>query len=226
MDQPVSPLTIASTVYEQLRGDILGARLEPGVKLRIDFVCQRYGAGNTPVREALNRLAADGLVLRYEQRGFAVSPMSGDELAELTTTRCAIEAIALRNMLQQRDSDWEERLVLSRHRLAQVPRSLTVDRFVANPEWEQRHRDFHRALLGNCGSRWLLRYTEELADHAYRYRQRSMQAAYPLRDVAAEHDAIAAAALAGESSRAVELLAAHYRRTAEGCASGRADVAR
>lgn len=213
--QPTASTTIASAVYVRLRRDILEARLEPGSKLRIDTVCQRYGARNTPTREALNRLAAEGLLQRHDQRGFSVAPMSPQELAELTTTRCGIEEMALRASLARRDTEWEERLVLARHRLGRAPRSLSSDGFVANPEWEQLHRVFHRCLIEGCGSRWLLRYSDELADHAYRYRQRSMLAAYHQRDVAAEHEAIAAAALAGDVDRAVALLGAHYRRTAE-----------
>ena len=215
MDLPLAPTTIASTVYEQLRRDILEARLDPGAKLRIEFVCQRYGARNTPVREALNRLAAEGLLQRAEQRGFSVAPMSVAELAELVDTRTAIEAMALRRSLSQRSTEWEENLVLAHHRLGRTPRSLNPRRFEANPEWEALHRSFHRALLAACGSRWLLRFSDELADHAYRYRQRSMQGDYRKRNVGAEHAAILEAALSGEAERAVQLLTAHYRRTAE-----------
>lgn len=208
------PTTKASTVYEELRADILSAALEPGAKLRIEFVCERYGARNTPVREALNRLAAEGLLLRQEQRGFSVAAMSTEDLAELTRARCGIEALALRESLAQRDAAWEEQLVLARHRLERTPRSLHAGHYEANPEWERLHRDFHRALIAACGSRWLIRYSDELADHAYRYRQRSMQSVYLQRDVAAEHAAITDAALAGDAELAVALLQAHFERTA------------
>jgi DNA-binding GntR family transcriptional regulator len=206
--------TKASTVYEELRADILSAALEPGAKLRIEFVCDRYRARNTPVREALNRLAAEGLLQRQEQRGFSVATMSAEDLAELTRTRIAIESMALRESLAHRNAAWEEQLVLARHRLDRTPRSLHSERYEANPEWERRHREFHRALIAACGSRWLLRFSDELADHAYRYRQRSMKAAYLQRDVAAEHAALAHAALAGDSERAIALLRAHFERTA------------
>lgn len=209
-----SHTTKASTVYEELRADILSAALEPGAKLRIEFVCDRYRARNTPVREALNRLAAEGLLQRQEQRGFSVATMSAEDLAELTRTRIAIETLALRESLTRRDAAWEEHLVLARHRLDRTPRSLHSEHFEANPEWERRHREFHRALISACGSRWLRRFSDELADHAYRYRQRAMQAAYLQRDVASEHAAIADAALAGDAERAVALLQAHFERTA------------
>jgi DNA-binding GntR family transcriptional regulator len=215
MDLSATPTTIASSVYEQLRRDILEARLEPGTKLRIDFVCQRYAAGNTPVREALNRLAAEGLLQRAEQRGFTVAPMSDAELDELTDTRMAIDELALRRSIDARTPAWEEALVLAHHRLSRTARSLSTQSFQANPAWEHLHREFHRALLAACGSRWLMRYSDELADHAYRYRQRAMMGDYRKRHVGAEHEALLQAACAGDVERAVALLAAHYKRTAD-----------
>lgn len=209
------PASKASTVYEQLREDILAARLEPGSKLRIEWVCSHYAAGNTPVREALSRLAAEGLLQHQDQRGFRVAPMSAADLAELTRTRCAIEPAALRLCLGQRSTAWEEALVLAHHRLQRTPRSLDTQHYRANPEWEQLHRDFHRALVAACGSRWLLRYCDELADHAWRYRQWAMADAFGSRDVAAEHAALLDAALGGDAERACMLLAQHFQHTAD-----------
>lgn len=211
---PTPPTSKASTVYEQLREDILGARLEPGSKLRIEWVCSRYAAGNTPVREALSRLAAEGLLQHQDQRGFRVAPMSAEDLDELTRTRCAVETSALRLSLARRDAAWEEALLLAHHRLQRTPRSQDPAQYRTHPDWERLHRDFHRALVAACGSRWLLRYCEELADHAWRYRQWAMADAFGTRDVAAEHAALLEAALGGDVERACTLLAAHFERTA------------
>lgn len=127
------------------------------------------------MREALNRLTADGLVEQRDQRGFAVAAVSPADLVEITNTRCWLEEIALRKSMASGDARWEEELVLAFHRLSKTPRSLQADRFEANPEWEQRHRAFHRALIGGCGSRWLIGFCEQLADQLYRYRQLSVQ---------------------------------------------------
>ena len=62
--------TLASTVYHQLRDDLLRGVLETESKLRVEWVVSRYGAGASPVREALNRLASEGLLGRHDQRGF------------------------------------------------------------------------------------------------------------------------------------------------------------
>ena len=53
--------TTATTVYDRIRDDILSGSLAPSLKLRIEFVCERYATGASPVREAINRLSQDGL---------------------------------------------------------------------------------------------------------------------------------------------------------------------
>jgi len=65
--------TLASSVYDRLRGDILSGSLPPGEKLRTEALRSRYEVGNSPIREALNRLSADGLVTREDQKGFRVA---------------------------------------------------------------------------------------------------------------------------------------------------------
>ena len=66
--------TQASTVYDRLQEDILTGRLEPGRKLRLKELIDEYHTGNSPLREALNRLSSNGMVVREENRGFRVPP--------------------------------------------------------------------------------------------------------------------------------------------------------
>lgn len=207
--------TLASSVYDRLRADILRGALRPGQKLRVEFVSERYEAGNSPVREALNRLSADGLVDRRDQRGFFVAAVSAQDLLELTKTRCWLEETALREAIAHRTEAWEEQLVLAFHRLSRVPRSSSSDVYRENPEWERLHREFHRSLIAACGSRWLLEFCEQLSDQAYRYRQLAVQAAFPRRDERDEHRQIMEAAIAGDADTAINLLQAHYRHTAD-----------
>jgi DNA-binding GntR family transcriptional regulator len=207
--------TQASTVYDRLREDLLSGRLEPGRKLQMRFLTEMYQTGQTPLREALNRLTADGLVECREQRGFYVASISRNELVELTKTRCWVESLALRESMAASTAQWEEQLVLAGHRLGRTPRSLKSDHFEDNPEWERLHRAFHKTLIGNCASQSLIAFCSQLADQLYRYRRLSIQKAFPSRHVADEHQAIMSAVLSGETDQAVALLAAHYRQTAE-----------
>jgi DNA-binding GntR family transcriptional regulator len=206
--------TRATSLYDQLRTDLLGGTLEPGSRLAIEALAERYETSATPLREALNRLVADGLVERREQRGFAVAAISEQDLVEITKTRCWLEAIALRESIAAHTPEWEEALVLAHHRLAKTPRSLAAERFEDNPAWEPLHRAFHRALIAGCGSRWLLGFCDQLADQHHRYRRLSAPRAFAKRGVKGEHQQLLEAALAGRADDAVALLRAHFERTA------------
>lgn len=207
--------TRATNLYDRLRIDLLDGALLPGSKLAIESLCERYETSQTPLREALNRLVADGLVERREQRGFAVSAISATDLAEITRTRCWLEEIALRESIANHSTAWEEALVLAHHRLARTPRSLASDRFEDNPDWEPLHRAFHRALIAGCGSRWLLGFCEQLADQHHRYRRLSAPRAFAKRGVKSEHEQLVTAAVERRADDAVALLRAHFERTAK-----------
>jgi DNA-binding GntR family transcriptional regulator len=206
--------TQASSAYERLRDDVLAGRLQPSRKLQMRFLMDAYATGQTPLREALNRLSAEGLVECREQRGFYVSGVSRAELTELTKTRCWVESIALRESMQVATPEWEETLLVAHHRLSRTPRSLHPDRFEDNPDWELVHRAFHRVLIGHCGSRPLIAFCRQLADQLYRYRQISIRKVFTIRHVSDEHRAILEAVLGRDAEQACALLSNHYRKTA------------
>ncbi|MPZ35040.1 MAG: GntR family transcriptional regulator [Rhodospirillales bacterium] len=208
--------TLASTVYEQLRREIVSARLAPGEKLRIEALRARYGVGGSPVREALNRLSAEGLVWQQDQKGFRVSPVSEEELLELTRTRCWINEIALRESIQHGDAAWEEAIILAFHRLSRTPTRLEDGSGMLDPVWEQQHRAFHASLIAACRSRWLLNFAEMLFDCADRYRHLSGKVIPRTpRNVVEEHRAILEATINHKADQAIALLNAHLSKTAE-----------
>lgn len=209
-----SPATLATSIYERLKADILSTVLEPGRKLQLRFLMQQYEAGQTPLREALNRLSTEELVIGKEQRGFFVKPISLEELRELTKTRCWVEGLALRESMGNSTSNWEEELLVAHHRLERMPRSLNPDHFEDNPEWERLHRAFHALLIGRCGSRPLIGFCEQLADRLFRYRALSIRKAFRERKVNDEHTRILKAVLDRDVAEAVHLLQQHYERTA------------
>ena len=100
--------TLTQSVYAQLRADILSGRMRPGEKIRAAAVRKRFNTASSPVREALNRLLAEGFVALEEQKGFRVAPVSAEELKELVKTRCWIDGLAIRESIEQFDLAWEE----------------------------------------------------------------------------------------------------------------------
>ena len=210
---PSKSRSTASTVaYERIKTDILTGRLDPGLKLRIDQIAKRYEVGTSPVREALNRLYGDGFVDRHEQRGFSVANVSVDELRELTKTRIWLECTALREAILNANQTWEDAIVLALHRLSRTSRSLSATEFELNPDWEQRHTEFHEALIANCGSGQLVKYCRDLRNKSDRYRLLAATYVSARRELD-EHRAIFEAAIAGQVDPALELLSSHYTIT-------------
>jgi len=212
-DGPIS--TQASTVYDRLQADILTGKLKPGLKLRLKDLIEKYDTGNSPLREALNRLSANGMVVREENRGFRVPLASNDELAELTRTRCWLEEIALRESIANGDTAWEERIVLAFHWLSRAAQNVEDPSFYTSPEWEQHHREFHLALISACNSSILMDFCAELSQRSYRYRNLAEVVEYRDRHELDEHRELQQAALGRNADLAVELLHRHYTVTAE-----------
>ena len=105
----VTSATRASAVYEQMRWDLAHGVLEPGARLRVEAMSARYDVGASPIREALSRLSAEGLVDRTDLRGFSVATLNWDELPVLTRTRVQLESLALRESIAHRDQAMEPR---------------------------------------------------------------------------------------------------------------------
>lgn len=218
--------TMASALASSIRTDIIKGALAPGSKLPIKELCERYGAGAIPMREALSRLATSGFVVAEEMRGFRVAEISAAELADITEARIHVECEALRRSMAQGGLDWEEKLAGAHHRLSRLPMLAEGRAGVGevNEEWDRAHAAFHSALIGGCGSRWLVALAELLRDQTARYRHLSVarppqapkgRRAAPARDVPAEHQQIVDAALARDAQRACALLAEHFRATTQ-----------
>ncbi|HET9042345.1 MAG TPA: GntR family transcriptional regulator, partial [Burkholderiales bacterium] len=95
--------TLATVICDRLRGDILSGRREPGAKIRLEDLKSEFGVSWSPIREALSRLAAEGLVLAEEQRGYRVAPASKADLTEVLKLRVMLETMALRAAIEKGD---------------------------------------------------------------------------------------------------------------------------
>jgi GntR family transcriptional regulator, carbon starvation induced regulator len=209
------PATLAASVYQRLRADIISGSLEPGYHLRLAALRQRYGVGLSPIREALSRLASDTFVTAYENRGYRVAELSRADLLDLTATRVLIERDALRQAIAQGDEQWEADIVAAHYRLTKVDARLRDASSALLDEWETANRSFHDALVAACRSHWLQRFRRLLQDQSKRYRRFSLQESARYRAVQEEHTRLLEATLARDTPRALELVEAHIRATAE-----------
>jgi GntR family carbon starvation induced transcriptional regulator len=218
-DDAAQARTLASQAQDLLRRDILSGSLAPGQRLRTKDLQARYGLGLSPLRESLQRLSAEGMVVNDEQRGFAVAPVSVAELEDLTVARTALESIMLPMAIAQGNADWEGDIVAAFHRLSRTALPHDPSDTADASLWEMRHRAFHHALVAGCGSPWLLRMHAQLVDQSERYRKirilhhRESQA--PTRDVNAEHKAVMDAVLRRDAALAVSLMTQHLVATSQ-----------
>jgi DNA-binding GntR family transcriptional regulator len=213
--------TLASSTYASLRRDIIDGAIPAGSQLRVRQLCERYGVGFSPIREALNRLASDGLVQQIDLRGFTVTPLSRTELEEITRTRCWLNELALRKSIENGDAAWEERIVLAFHRLSRTsvgaPSAVPVigdNTARLNPDNDAAHRAFHASLISACGSSRLLGFCEHLFDQSDRYRRLARPSVRQGRQHD-EHRLIMEAVIARDVEKAVDLMNRHLMRTAE-----------
>jgi GntR family carbon starvation induced transcriptional regulator len=216
-DAPASQAgTRASEIYNLVRRDIIAAVLPPGRKLKIAELAAKYDVGIAPVREALNRLSAESLVVQSDQRGFSVAAISPEDLDDLLRARCWLNEVALRESIARGGQDWEEHVLVACHRLLKIPRRPEPDdASSSNPQWEEAHRTFHKSLLAACGSGWVLSFCDQLFFKSERYRHiaRSTSAARSA-TAAEEHKAIMEVAVARRTEDAIRLLNAHFTQTA------------
>nr|WP_325248041.1 GntR family transcriptional regulator [Amylibacter sp.] len=157
--------------YQKLRHDILFTRLLPDAPLNLKKLCETYGFGWTPIREALARLESEQLVQSRENRGFIVAPVSESDLKDLTQARLTVELAMLREAMEGGDEAWEENIVTAHFRLSRFKvdaRTLTDADFDA---WEVLHDGFHRAVLAACPSKTLHYFYDHVNAHLLRHRK-------------------------------------------------------
>ncbi|HEY0525916.1 MAG TPA: GntR family transcriptional regulator [Stellaceae bacterium] len=207
------PRSLTAAVFDRLRADILTCRLQPGDKLPVVSLAERFGVSLSAVREALSRLVADGLVLAEDQRGFRVSPVSLDDLRDLTRTRIQIEGLALRQAIENGDEHWAAGVAQALREQARIPYVDQDQPSRHNEAWAQSHKRFHYALVSGCGSPWLLRFRNVLYEQTERYRRLALPLNTTVRDVGAEHRKLAEAAIARDADAAVAALTAHFELT-------------
>lgn len=206
--------TRADEVYRRLRSEILAGRLAAGARLPFAELSQRYDTSTGVLREALPRLVEQGLVVSKPQIGFRVVSVSAEDLRQLTEARVVIESLALRQSVQQGDLAWESDILAAHHTMRRLP-MLTDDQGVSEA-WLEAHAVFHSTLLAACPNTRLTKIADMLRDSAEIYRCWSAQYGQEQdRDVAAEHQRILDAALAGNADEAAAALSEHIELTTE-----------
>ena len=149
----VNAETAGERAYRRIRRDILFGGLAPAQKLKLDGLKESYGISISTLRELLNRLSSEGLIIAEGARDFEVAPISPENLKEVANLRQLLECHAMELSFAAGDMEWEGRVVAAHHKLAVVEnRMLAGDR--STPDvWKRYDWEFHHALISACGSK-------------------------------------------------------------------------
>jgi DNA-binding GntR family transcriptional regulator len=202
---PVENLTLWQRVYDHLRAEILAGRLEPGTELAEVALSEQLGVSRGPLREAIGRLAAEGLVTVRPRRGAVVRSLSKQEFVELYQVREALEMLAVRlavPLLGDEGIAELERLVAAM--TAHAGRNEVTEFFEANSA-------FHLLLVEAAGNTKLRELYDQLLAQLGRYRLQSLTLRGNLERSVAEHAAILRAIKRGDADRAAHLMSEHIR---------------
>jgi DNA-binding GntR family transcriptional regulator len=201
----VENLTLWQRVYDHLRVEILEGELEPGTELAEVALSEQLGVSRGPIREAIGRLAAEGLVEVRPRRGAVVRSLSKEEFLELYQVREALERMAVQLAVPRlTETELKELAALNEVMDSSAAHEDVHGFFEANVA-------FHGRLLEASGNRKLQELYRQLLGQLGRYRLRSLTLRGNLQRSVAEHAAILRAAKRGDADRAAQLMAEHIR---------------
>jgi DNA-binding GntR family transcriptional regulator len=205
--------TISEQAFQALRQDVLSGRHAPEVKLKLESLQSLYGFSSSPLREALNRLVQEGLVKADERKGFRVTPISPDDMADITKMRLMLDIPALTESIQTGDDAWEAEIVSAFHRLEKIESRLPQGPVVLDTYWSQRHRCFHFSLIAACPSERQIAWSMSLFDQAERYRHFATRNRTVSKKKDEEHRLLMNAVLKRDVPTSTMLLAEHISST-------------
>jgi len=205
--------TIGESAYRRIRSDIIFGVLAPGQKLRLERVSESYGTSIPTLRELLNRMCAEGLIVAEGQRGFEVAPVSAADFRQVAELRLLLENHALEQSFTAGDLDWEGRVVSAHHKLGVMEKRMMEGHRENQELWKQCDWDFHHSLISACGSDVLLAAHAAAYDRYLRYQ---MIAVVFRGEIAArEHQALLEAALVRNWKQAQTIMVSHIRGCVE-----------
>lgn len=203
--------TLALSIAQKLRDDVLAGRYTPGSRLRLKDLRSDFGVSWSPIREAVTRLVSEGLIVADSQKSYRIAPASRAELEETLRLRVLLETQALALAIARGTDAWEAQVLAAHHRLAKLESQRISGQ--ETEQWEAWHTVFHNALTQPCDSPILLQFCQQLNTVQHRYRRLFFTQHELDRDVAAEHRLITQATLERDAKTACSLLAEHIERT-------------
>lgn len=204
---PVGRRTLLDEVGDRLAEMLLAGDLEPGAPLRIDTLARQWGVSPTPVREALARAEASGLVVRLPLRGYQVAPeLPAEDLAALMELRRLLEPHCAAVAARRADGDVVAYLEEVHEAMRRAPRGPTAHEYRT---YLAADVAFHQALAAVAGNRYVAEALERCRPHVHRFRRFGQGAVDDADEAVAEHAAVLEAVRAADADRAAAAMHEH-----------------
>lgn len=197
--------TLCQRVYEHLHGEIMADRLPPGTELSEVALSKELSVSRGPIREAMGRLAADGLVTVRPRRGAEVRAITPQELIDAYQVREVLEVLAIRLAVPRISESDLDRLGELVDKMAEHARDGAIAEFFAT------NVSFHDALCEFSGNEKLVQVHRRLAGETGRFQARTLALRGNLEGSVSEHRAILSAIRERDTDEAAALAAAHVR---------------
>ncbi|MFK4492296.1 GntR family transcriptional regulator [Bradyrhizobium sp. USDA 336] len=208
--EEVTQKTRVQDAYERLKRDILDNRMPINFQATESEIAERLGMSRTPVREALIRLEAEGLVSLTSRRGARVLPISASDMRDIYQILTALEAEAVAAIARKRPE--RETLTPMIVAVADMQRALEIGSL---DDWSDADDRFHRHLLEINGNQRMTNTVNALVNQFHRARRITLKIRkLPLRSTE-EHRLVVELMLAGDAEKAREVMRAHRIRAAE-----------
>ncbi len=213
-------VTAGERAYRRIRNDIIFGVLAPSQKLRLDRLRESYGVSISTLRELLNRLTSESLVVAEGARGFEVAPVSRKHLKEIAALRQLLESHAIEQSFASGDMEWEGRVVSAHHKLSSMERRMKKGERNETELWKRYDWQFHEALISACGSHSLMEAHASVFDQYLRYQMLAM--GYRGDIAIREHRMLLDCALQRDAATACTVLTAHIDGGVEHALAGSA----
>jgi DNA-binding GntR family transcriptional regulator len=198
-------LTLSQRAYEHLRGEIMANRLAPGTELTEVALSRQLAISRGPIREALSRLAAEGLITMRPRRRAEVRSLTTQELIDAYQVREALEVMAVRLAIPRiTEADLARLDDLIDQMAGHAGRRAVADFFAANVA-------FHETLCELSGNDKLRETHHRLEGEIGRFQDRTLALRGSLDGSLTEHRAILAAIRLRDADKAAQLTADHIR---------------
>lgn len=196
--------SLADAVYERLENDILCGVYPPGELLSELHLCRLLDVSRTPVREALKRLAQEGL-MEETSRGMTVIGITEKDIEDIYEIRARIEGLATRLCVG----------TMTDRNLSELRDIVELQAFYTERATPEQIRDtdsaFHSLIYRYCGNRTLTHLLTTLHHRVQRYRQLSVVSPERAKSAVTEHRGIYEALVARDAEQAEALAVAHVR---------------